>query len=261
MGLALVRTDVTGLELVEVSELPEDSRDSSRLLFQVDEFLKASGVGLAQLDGIAVCAGPGGFTRVRVACAVAQGIALGRQLPVAAIHSMQAQAAALWMMHHASGSGPNGPEPVMEVTVLLDARMDEIYAATYQITPAQEGVNPQLTALHQPGLLAASSVALYFDRLPATPPGLKRLVSGDGAGRYFRADHSARASAANWCGTSQVGVVQTGAGEMALAALALAGPSDWVAPGQVVPFYLREKIALTIDEQAALRAENRAVRP
>ncbi|MEJ1959856.1 MAG: hypothetical protein WDM70_10890 [Nitrosomonadales bacterium] len=43
----------------------------------LDNVLRDANVSLAQLDGIAFGAGPGSFTGVRIACGVAQGLALG----------------------------------------------------------------------------------------------------------------------------------------------------------------------------------------
>jgi len=92
-------------------------RHSELLIAMLDEVLCEAGVTLAQLDGIAFGAGPGSFTGVRIACGAAQGLALGADLPVAGVCTLQALA-------QASGHG--------KVIAALDARMGELYLAAYE---------------------------------------------------------------------------------------------------------------------------------
>jgi len=76
-----------------------------------------SAITLAQLDGIAFGMGPGSFTGVRIACGVTQGLALGANLPVVGVCTLEALA-------EASGKP--------RVIAALDARMGEIYHAAYE---------------------------------------------------------------------------------------------------------------------------------
>jgi len=89
---------------------------SEQLLDMVDAVLAEGGLRLDQLDGIAYGQGPGAFTGLRVACAVAQGLAFPHDLPVIGIGTLQALAAAC------------GADRVI---CCLDARMGEIYHAAY----------------------------------------------------------------------------------------------------------------------------------
>ena len=52
-------------------------RHSELVLAMVEQVMHEAGVKLAQVDGVAFGAGPGSFTGVRIACGVAQGLALG----------------------------------------------------------------------------------------------------------------------------------------------------------------------------------------
>ncbi|MFL6661693.1 MAG: tRNA (adenosine(37)-N6)-threonylcarbamoyltransferase complex dimerization subunit type 1 TsaB, partial [Rhizobacter sp.] len=82
--------------------------------------LEQAGIGVADLDAIAFGRGPGAFTGLRVACAVAQGLAFGAAKPVLPIDTLLAIA------EHARGDAS-----AATVWAVLDARMNEVYAAEY----------------------------------------------------------------------------------------------------------------------------------
>ena len=62
---------------------------SSLLLPMVDELLSESAISLRELEGIGYGAGPGSFTGLRIACAVTQGLALGADLPVVGVSTLE----------------------------------------------------------------------------------------------------------------------------------------------------------------------------
>lgn len=100
-------------------------REHSRLILPMLESLLAEAqLRVAQLDGLAFGRGPGAFTGVRIAAGTAQGIALGRDLPVVPVSSLAALAQG---MRREFGS-----ERVMTA---IDARMGEVYWATYRLGP------------------------------------------------------------------------------------------------------------------------------
>lgn len=90
---------------------------SEMLIAMADAALAEAGVVLPALSGIAFGAGPGSFTGLRVACAVAQGLAFPTDIPLAGIGTLQAMAA---------GCGADA------VICCLDARMGEVYHAAYR---------------------------------------------------------------------------------------------------------------------------------
>lgn len=98
---------------------------SERLLAMVDDVLGEAGLPLGRCDALAFSAGPGSFTGLRVACAVAQGLAFGASLRVAPIGTLEAIA-------HAARRGTVAlPRSIL---VVQDARMGEVYWALVRVT-------------------------------------------------------------------------------------------------------------------------------
>ena len=92
-------------------------KHSDLLVPMLMDLLAESGLTLHQLDGIVYGMGPGSFTGLRIACGVAQGLALGANLPVLGISTLETLA---------EEAGED------QVLTCLDARMNEVYAALYQ---------------------------------------------------------------------------------------------------------------------------------
>lgn len=88
------------------------NRHGELVLPMLERLLASAGISIAQLDAVAFGAGPGSFTRLRIACGVAQGLAFARGLPVIGISTLEAMA-------EESGA--------TRVVACLDARMHEVY--------------------------------------------------------------------------------------------------------------------------------------
>ncbi len=103
------------------------------ILPAVDELLAEAGCSAAQIDAIAYDCGPGAFTGLRIGLSFAQGLAMGWNKPLVPVASLACLA------HQAFNLRPQ----LNQAVVLLDARMNELYAAVYrhsahEITPIKE---------------------------------------------------------------------------------------------------------------------------
>ncbi len=105
-----------------------EPRAHARLILpMVDELLAEAEVKLGELDALAFGRGPGAFTGLRIAAAVAQGLVVSSDLPVVPISNLAALAWAEFRMHGHS-----------HCLTAIDARMAEIYWAAWQCT--EQGV-------------------------------------------------------------------------------------------------------------------------
>lgn len=185
------------------------ARHSESCLDVVDALLDEAGIGLKQLDAIAFGEGPGSFTGVRLACALAQGLAMAMDLPLCPVCDLTALA---WLaMQDAAAT---------QVAVAMDARQGEIYWGVFASTAGQpDSIQPlQPIALLQP----------HQATLPAPGPW---LAAGDGWAIHdlghltIQRPHplveAARADAT---------------AHLARCAMAM---GQWVSPTEALPVYLR----------------------
>lgn len=85
-SLSLIRD---GRELASWVGAAETSR-AEELLLRIDEILKRNGLSQAELGLIAVSAGPGSFTGIRIGIATALGLARGLDVPVSSVSALEA---------------------------------------------------------------------------------------------------------------------------------------------------------------------------
>jgi len=200
------------------------SRSSTTLLPAILALLAEAGIGVADLDAIAFGRGPGAFTGLRTACSVAQGLAFGAGKGVLPIDSLLAVA-----------EDARGDASALRVWTLIDARMEQIYAAEYEHANGRWStrVAPFLTDCVEletrwrdapPIALAGNALGVFGSRLAT------------GKATLFPA-----ATSTAW----------------ALLRLAEQAWADGAAvdPALALPLYVRDKVADTEAERAALRAQ------
>ncbi|MGQ0547225.1 MAG: tRNA (adenosine(37)-N6)-threonylcarbamoyltransferase complex dimerization subunit type 1 TsaB [Betaproteobacteria bacterium] len=185
-------------------------RHSELVLPMLETLLRKATFSLKGLDSVAFGAGPGSFTGLRIACALAQGLALPRGLPVLGVSTLEALA-------EESGA--------RRVIACLDARMREVYYAALEKNDAWQEV------------IAARCVAPHEVR---QPPGEGWVGCGSGFEAY---------------GDLGLARVLPQVHPTAAAVARLAAPRFAVGEGVdaalAAPVYLRDKVALTREEQEA----------
>ena len=210
---------------------PGGAQASTTLIPAILALLAESGLGLDALDAIAFGRGPGSFTGLRTACAVAQGLAFGARggagIPVLPVDTLMAVAEEARFLQGLAG------DATFRVTALLDARMDEMYVQSYEFS---SGVCTSITDCElirpenlEPGAgpqwLAGNVFDVYAGRLPAALAAFPRVAALPGAAALLRLAPALLA-----------------AGHCVAAALAL-------------PIYVRDKVALTTEERAQAKID------
>ncbi|MDR2924474.1 MAG: tRNA (adenosine(37)-N6)-threonylcarbamoyltransferase complex dimerization subunit type 1 TsaB [Azoarcus sp.] len=189
---------------------------SEHMLGLIRSLLAEAGMGAGALDAVAFGTGPGAFTGLRLACGIAQGLALGAGLGVIPICSLAALAA---------------QSPLPWALVATDARMGEVYHGRYRV----EG--DRMTELSAPACCAPAALACPEE--------------GEwfGLGMAFTAYGEALADVrARLAGCSPLAVPDAEAVSRLAAARGRAG---MVSAEQAHPLYVRDKVALTVAERLA----------
>lgn len=201
--------------MVEQRVCPSGRPHSDTLLPLLRELVSDAGIAFSQLDGIAFGAGPGAFTGLRVACAVAQGLAAGADLPLLPVCGLAAMA---------ETAGED------RVVSLLDARMGEVYAAAYELRAAGHELLGEIRLGLPAALeLPAGEGWVACGNAPAVYPAL--------AGRLLDA------------GIRVLPGILPQADAVARLAARRLRHGDGIDPALAAPLYVRNKVARTIDER------------
>lgn len=235
LGVALLHGEACAFRHLQLG-----TGHANQVLGLVEALLQETGVTRAQLDGIAVCRGPGGFTGLRIAMGVAQGLALALGCPVVPVSGLRVLAAA------APASGP--------VLAVIDARMGEFYVAGWEdAAAARAGAVPSLPeALLKP----AAVLVQVGKRYQWVGPGVPALVAmcGEPGPATAPAPAASRDAASTEPGSRDPAWPDAGV----LAALGRQGllAGEGVPAEAAQPVYLRDQVAVPSVERVSSACHN-----
>ncbi len=197
------------------------------------------------LDGLVFNAGPGGFTAVRSACALAQGLALGWSKPVAALSSLEAWAEPLLL--DADLCDP-GLAPVRAL-VLLDARMGELYCGLFSIEHSE--TSPCLV-LQKESVMSPAALDEWLAPVKSSDDANSApcFLLGDFQNAY--PELLASLEAKGWTPRLSPRLQL----QSLMRQVWRKGHSAMIDAALVGPHYVRDKVALNAHEQQALRETN-----
>ena len=120
-GMTASAAIVSGDILVAEFTVNNKQTHSQTLLPMIDQVVKMSGIGLEELDGIAVAAGPGSFTGLRIGSSTAKGMALALNKPIIPVPTLEG------MAYRMAGFGG-------VICPLMDARRSQVYTGIYRMS-------------------------------------------------------------------------------------------------------------------------------
>ncbi|VFR95374.1 TsaB protein, required for threonylcarbamoyladenosine (t(6)A) formation in tRNA / Ribosomal-protein-S18p-alanine acetyltransferase [plant metagenome] len=230
-GVALLRLCKGEVQLT-LREHEGSQEHAERLLPMADALLAEAGLRRADLGAVAFGQGPGGFTGLRVACGVTQGLAFALDLPV------------LPVVSHLAVASQSVAVPGQVVVVALDARMEEVYLAAYRRGAAEEApwqtlVEPLLT----PAAAVPDWLVAMFPAWGVDATSLPVRVAGDAWEAY-----AGQMALPALCERDPA--LRPGADAVARLGLAAWQRGETVPAEQAAPLYVRDKVAFTTAERA-----------
>ena len=220
---------------------------SGEVLPAIHRLLETQQVRLTECDALAFGCGPGAFTGLRIAAGVIQGLAFALDKPVIPIVSLQALARQIGEALHGVA------QPVLigtTVLSLLDARMNEVYCAAYQLR--QDGWWATLT---EPTLLKPADV---LSHLQTALPQTKAFSAMGGNGFAAYPDLPTNLATLGPCLLPEA--VPMARDVAYLASLAFAQGLA-VSAADAQPVYIRNKVAQTVAERMEMTNAPGSIRP
>lgn len=209
---------LVGERLVERTETV-GQKHSERTLPLVDAVLGDAGLLLRDIDAFAFGAGPGSFTGLRIACGVVQGLAYGCDRPVVGVGNLRAMALLAFAQRGQCTT----------MLAAIDARMHETYCGVYR----NDAV---VTEVRAPALEA-----------PALLSGIARECGADIIGGNALTIFPDAWDADLTC--ERLPALRAGAAPIArLARIDLANGRG-VRAADAMPLYVRDRVALTVEER------------
>ena len=232
VGAVALLPDAPQSDNAIVEIVRDDAKLSAWVLPAVERVLARWGGHVGQIAAIAFGAGPGSFTGVRTACSTAQSLAYAWQKSLLAVDSLDALA-------------QQAVNDCAQVTVALDARMGEVYVASFTRQLEASGATMQrmaaTTVQHPSSVTLASNALLLGSGAPlvaaAQPDALASVIDRE----------RNRTIENQWA----VGVAR-------VATVMLAQGAN-VDPIAAEPIYVRNNVAQTEVERLAHRRATQAV--
>lgn len=140
---------------------------SEKLLFMTQALLEGSGLQTSDLDGVAVSAGPGSFTGLRIGMSSAKGLCMASNLPLLTVSSLEGLA---WGVVYAG----------MPICAILDARRRQVYVGFYRMEGGRlvsfgsenaTGIEDLLRDIYRPILFVGNGACVYRDLILETLDG------------------------------------------------------------------------------------------
>ena len=259
-SVALHLRQSDGVRVVCADERAGQSQ-SRRLLPMIESLLRENGLAMSDLDAIGFDAGPGAFTSLRIGCGVAQGLGFALSIPLIPVGSLEAlaeQGGADWTF------------------VATDARMNEVYWSVLRRIDGRPEAMRAACARRvddAPGMFADWRAALASGREMSAPPSAQ---DGDPCGGLASAPgdaspdptvvaigdafdrHPELREAADAEGLPVSAVPFPDARAIARLAAARFDAGEILAARDAAPIYVRDKVALDVNEQRALRQSRSA---
>jgi tRNA threonylcarbamoyladenosine biosynthesis protein TsaB len=218
---------------VDLRRLQVGQRHSEHVLPMVDTLLADHSSALTDCDAIAFGAGPGSFTGLRIACGIVQGLAYGAGRSVVGVSNLAALA---W--RGAQEVTQRNGHSRCRVLAAIDARMNEAYVGVYDID-GEQAHEVAAPALADPEAILALAQEYEVD-----------AIAGDALVAF--------AGALSTYGGLQLPQATADAGAIAVLARAIVAAGGAVAPAEATPLYVRDRVALTVDERNAMRVSKTA---
>ena len=144
---------------------------SQTLLKMAEDLLHSCGYAPQDVEAVAVAAGPGSFTGVRIGVAAAKGYAWGKEIPCCGVSTLEAMALSLgaWQGY---------------VVGVMDARRSQVYTATFRVEAGKltrltedraislQALGEELKNLSQPVFLVGDGSILCYNTLLESVPTL-----------------------------------------------------------------------------------------
>ncbi|OQP50750.1 tRNA (adenosine(37)-N6)-threonylcarbamoyltransferase complex dimerization subunit type 1 TsaB [Niastella yeongjuensis] len=132
---------------VVIGTLTNDNQKDHAAWIQmaINDLLQQKGIAMQQLQAIAITAGPGSYTGLRVGMATAKGLCFALQIPLITINTLQAMA---YAVIDQLGSKVAHMEPPLCYCPMIDARRMEVFTAVYD-EQLQEIISPKAMILDE----------------------------------------------------------------------------------------------------------------